>query len=67
MKGIQPGIFTRSVDNKSYAIAALDLLRQGIRFAKPVDLWAGVMNGQRKAHNGQADVVLALWEAGLLR
>ena len=66
IKNIEAGRYTTSINNKRYALRASELLRSGRVFAKPIDLWLAVMDGKKKAHNGQADVVMALWQKGLL-
>lgn len=65
--GIPPGAYTRSIKNKRYAIDACHLLRQDPSLAAdPNRLWTSVLYGTRKVHNQQMDVVLALWNAGLV-
>jgi hypothetical protein len=64
--GIAAGKYTRSRENKSYALAALELLRaSGSRSENPKDLWKKIMSfkNMNKVHNSQMDVVLALWRA----
>jgi hypothetical protein len=64
VKGIANGKYTTSIDNKHYALRAVELLRAGDSRIKPIELWSLVMNGVKKSHNGQMDVVLALWSNG---
>jgi len=66
--GIRSGTYTRSVDNKGYAIRAVELLASDPSLAKsgPKALWDQVMQGVPKVPNGQMDVVLALWRNGFL-
>lgn len=53
--------------NKSYAVAAVALLRREPGLARdPARLWDLVMKGEQKRHNSQMDVVTALWRAGLV-
>ncbi len=66
VKNIPPGHYTKSKDNKSYALRAVALLINGATYSTPKSLWSQVMNGSEKAHNNQMDVVLALWENGLI-
>jgi hypothetical protein len=62
--GISPGRYTKSVDNRRYAEAALKILQQNAALAENAnELWRMVMNGQVKKHNSQMDVVIALWNA----
>ena len=66
--GVPAGTYTRSRDNKGYALRAVELLaaEPGLADAGPKALWERVMDGQPKAYNSQMDVVLALWQRGLL-
>jgi hypothetical protein len=66
--GVPAGTYTRSVDNKAYALRAVELLRsvpelavQGRRA-----LWNRV-EAKSRSHNSQMDVVLALHQNGLLK
>ena len=68
VQGVPPGAYTRSQSNKQYAVNAVGRLRQSP--AAAIDraaLWRVASNDPGKAHNGQMDVVLALWGAGLIR
>jgi hypothetical protein len=51
--------------NAEYAVTAADILAAtpGRKYTPPA-LWREVMAGEEKRHNGQMDVVLALWENG---
>lgn len=66
--GVPAGSYTRSIDNKAYALRAVELLRsvpelavQGRRA-----LWNRV-EAKARSHNSQMDVVLALHRNGLLK
>ena len=71
--GVLPGTYTRSEDNKRYALAAPHLLRQNQANAMSISgLWIKVLNatgaftdstGGSKQHNSQMDIVIALWQA----
>jgi hypothetical protein len=62
--GIAPGRYTKSVDNRRYAEAALSILQKDETMAaNSTQLWRVVMAGQEKKHNSQMDVVIALWHA----
>jgi len=66
--GIPAGSYTRSRLNKSYAMRAVSILRTHREFASDqYGLWHRVQDGNSKAHNGQMDVVLALWRGGVLK
>lgn len=66
--GIPPGNYTQSVKkenrNKEYAVKAVGKLREDPTFVDSTTrLWEIVT---RISHNGQMDVVIALWNAGLI-
>jgi hypothetical protein len=68
VKGISAGEYTASLKNKAYALAAVSKLRVNPDLTeRPQVLWEAVMNGKTKAHNEQMVVVVALWNAGLIR
>ena len=69
IKGVPPGAYSRSVDNRRYAQTAVRLLLEDATWAtRPTRLWSTVAEkAGSKRHNGQMDVVLALWQAGLLQ
>ena len=66
IKEVPAGSYTSSRLNKGYALRALQLLN-----AHPVlastsgTLWRAVMAGEEKRPNGQMEVVIALWSAGM--
>ena len=65
--GIPTGSYTRSRDNKKYALRAIEFLTQDPSLANDITaLWKRIMNGHRKVHNSQMDVVVALWRRGLI-
>lgn len=67
VRGIERGNYTRSVLNKRYAVDAVKLLRSDPSLAKNTQtLWRRVVNGASKVENSQIDVVIALWERGLI-
>ncbi|MEX1384009.1 hypothetical protein [Lutibacter sp.] len=69
VKSILKGNYAPKVkENKVYALKALEILRN--RNNKPeiigvINLWKLVQN-QGKSHNSQMDVILALWNNGLI-
>ena len=66
--GICPGNYTNSQDNKKYALAGVNLLREKPDLCNnPCEMWNRVMRGTNKAHNGQMDVVAALWQNDYVR
>lgn len=65
--GIPGGEYTRSEKNKSYGLKALEILRTSPSLTDDeLALWKRVMAGEAKAHNHQMDVVISLWNAGLV-
>jgi len=70
VKGIPEEKYTRSIDNKAYAIKAIDILRNNTKpNYTPKNLWEKVKKELlivKKDHNSQMDVVLALWENGYI-
>ncbi len=66
VKGISPGRYTKSRDNKEYALRAWRILRAEKGPTEVQSLWLRVIKGMSKTHNGQMDVVLALYSADLL-
>ena len=63
--GIPAGKYTRSKKNKTYAIKAVEMLRKSGRKLNQSDLWTEIAPGV--APDGQMDVVLSLWEQGLIK
>jgi hypothetical protein len=65
--GVRAGKYTRSNDNKAYAINALQILRlePSLNLDKS-ELWRRVSAGTEKAQNGQLDVALSLWDKGYI-
>ena len=66
VRGIPPGHYTTSTDNKGYAVRAAALLAEGRQGWSTSSLWQAVTNDPEKAHNSQMDVVMALWKNGLI-
>jgi hypothetical protein len=68
IKNVASGPYTRSVDNKRYAEAAVRLLQRDSSWSeKPGQLWSEVAEATgKKQHNGQMDVVISLWNSGFL-
>lgn len=66
LRNLAPGEYTKAIENRQYAEKALRLLRAGEGSAtNPSTLWAQVLDGLSKQHNGQMSVVLGLWRANL--
>jgi hypothetical protein len=65
VKGIGKGEYTSSKKNKDYALKAVDILKKNIdKTFGAKELWGRV--ALNKAHNGQMDIVLELWENGMI-
>lgn len=59
--------WTKSIDNKRYAIKAVEALRRDQTLRnRPTDLWREASQPRTIVHNGQIDVVLGLWAADLI-
>ena len=66
VKGIPKGNYTKSIKNKKYAIKAVTVLKQNKHTTfSPKELW-DKLELRDKRSNSQMDVVLALWEHGLI-
>jgi hypothetical protein len=66
VKGIPAGHYTASRDNKDHAVRAAGLLTEGKQNWSTSSLWRAVADDPQKAHNGQIDIVLALWNNDLI-
>jgi hypothetical protein len=67
VKGVVSGSYTRSKLNKQYALDAVGLLRNSPHLVgDPETLWQRVIGPVTKVENSQMDVVLALWQRGLI-
>lgn len=66
VKGIPAGRYTTSKNHKDYAVRAAALLAEGSQHWSISALWQAVAKDPQEAHNGQMDIVLALWKNGLL-
>ncbi len=68
VKFVKEGRYTTSVKNKSYAIKAISILENKKYDDKVTakQLWNLVMAGEKKGHNSQMNVVLDLWNNGLI-
>jgi len=72
VKGIKPNKYTRSNLNKQYGIIAVQILGENkTKSYTSLYLWKEVLkrlNADRlKQHNNQMNVVLALWNEGLIK
>ena len=65
VKNIPAGQYAASRENKSYAVQAAALLRQGMERPSVTELWRAVAGPDTK-HDSQMDVVLALWKNGFI-
>ena len=68
VSGCIPGIYTRSVKNKEYAIRAANILLENPKLATDgYNLWKLVIDGEKKKSNEQMDVVISLFKEGYLK
>ena len=66
--GVPPGAYTRSLLNKEYAVRGLQVLRRSPELAADSgELWRRATAGKEIRSNSQMEVLIALWEAGLVR
>ena len=66
VKGVKRGKYTNSVLNKQYALNAVQVLMENKnKKHTSKELWQTL--NLKKAHNGQMDVVLALWKENYLK
>jgi len=64
IKGVPQGRYTKSVDNKRYAVSAVNQIQNNPNLANnTTQLWQ-IVSGGNKQHNGQLDVVIGLWSNG---
>ena len=67
VKGVPGGSYTRARLNKQYAVDAVQLLRKHPALADdPDQIWRLVIGGGAKVENSQMDVVVTLWQRGLI-
>ncbi len=71
VKGIPAGNYTRSGRNGRYTLEALKILRNDSEYVNNWSgLWKRVLHTlgefEEKTHNGQMDVVIALWAKGYM-
>lgn len=61
------GLYGGKGKNAEYAQSALQYLKDNsVQDISQVELWEIVMNGEKKSHNGQMDVILSLYKSGLV-
>jgi hypothetical protein len=66
VRGVPAGKYKASKDNKAYAVQAAALLTEGARKWSVGELWRAVSSDPEKTHDSQMDVVMALWNNGLI-
>ncbi len=68
VRGVPKGHYTSSQDNKRYALEAVKVLQSAPTVTTDaMRLWELVMRGERKRHNSQMNVVIALWTSNLIQ
>lgn len=66
VKGIPPGHYTKARENKMSAVRAVALLAEAAEPLSRSALWKAAAKDAGQKENGQIDVVLALWNNGLI-
>lgn len=67
IKGIPPDDYTKSKENKEYAIKAVQILREEPALSyDQISLWNRVIEDETKVYNQQMDVVTSLWNNDLI-
>ena len=66
VKGVPVGHYAASADNKAYAVRAVALLTEEKQSWCTTTLWRAVEDDPGRTHNGQMDIVLALWKNDLI-
>lgn len=66
IKGIPAGRYSASKESKAYAVSAVALLAEGSQRWSVTTLWQAVTDDAEKKHSSQIDIVLALWNNGLI-
>ena len=67
IKDVPIGSYTGSTDNKLYAVRAVRALRKNSELAHNEELlWDHISHGKSVSHNDQLDIVISLWNEGLI-
>ncbi len=67
LKGTSIGNYTNSSENKLYAVRAARALKKNPELAYSRELlWDKISYGKSVSHNDQLDVVISLWNEGLI-
>jgi hypothetical protein len=66
VKNIPAGEYVKAKDDKAYAVDAVKLLLAGEQRWSRSALWQAVTKGAAVEHDGQIDIVLALWNNDLI-
>lgn len=67
IEGVSSGIYTKSKKNKEYGLKAVKILSERNNKFDQKTLWNEVIEKQDTKHNSQMDVVLSLWNEGMIR
>lgn len=65
IKGIEIKNSDKESLNKNYAVEAVKVLKNNKKNYTPKELWKEIGNKDKK-HNSQMDIILALWEKGMI-
>ena len=66
VKDIPAGEYGATKESKGFAVRAVALLVEASQPWSTSTLWKAVTNNSAKPHNGQLDVVMALWKNDLI-
>lgn len=69
LQGVSSGSYTKSVKNKEYGLKAVSILAKR-KDKQPIQqrvLWKEVIGDQDIKYNSQMDVVLSLWNEGMIK
>jgi len=67
VKGVKAGDYTDSKDNKAYALKAIELIQKESSLVNDISyLWDGATGDKSLVHNSQMNVVVELYEHGLI-
>lgn len=66
VKGVPAGRYTFSVSNKRYAVEAVSKLREMPQLSEDKDALWNAIDRRPEYRNNQMEIVVALWEKGLI-
>lgn len=66
IKGVEVKNSYKETLNKDYAVKAVEILKEKDKQYTARELWEAIGNTEKR-HNSQINIVLALWEKGMIR